>query len=104
MFLKRPLLVLDPSARRSRRSAGSLQAHRGGEGVAVPGLRRPGKVFGQFQYPTVPLHATRDRDRVIAKALGGSDTSQVLRPAMTARAGTVARVPPASVHEQRNMP
>ena len=35
----------------------------------MPGLRRPGKVFGQFQYPTVPLHATAEADQVIADAL-----------------------------------
>ena len=55
MSLKRSLLMLDPSARRSRRSAGSLQAHRGREGVAAAGLQRPGKVFGQFQYLTPPV-------------------------------------------------
>ena len=50
----------DPSAGRSRRSEGFLQAHQGREGVWVAGLRRPGGVFGQFQYPTVPLHASDD--------------------------------------------
>src|ERR1017187_3871526 len=88
MSLKRSLLMLDPSARRSRRSAGSLQAHRGGEGVAVPGLRRPGKVFGQFQYPTVPLHSTDERQREIADALGDLAAGELKRKPSRARKGT----------------
>jgi hypothetical protein len=35
----------------------------------VPGLRRPGKVFGQFQYPTVPLHGSDARQHQIADSL-----------------------------------
>ena len=47
----------DPPARRSRRLTGCLQAHRGREGVATAGLPRPGRVFGQFQYLSPPVHA-----------------------------------------------
>jgi hypothetical protein len=59
----------DPPARRSRRSAGSLQAHRGREGVAAAGLQRPGKVFGQFQYLTPPVHGSDARQQEIADSL-----------------------------------
>src|SRR5260221_12211220 len=45
----------DPPARRSRRSVGSVQAHRGWEGVVAAGLPRLGGAFGPLQYPTVPL-------------------------------------------------
>src|ERR1035438_1819222 len=89
MSLKRSLLMLDPSARRSRRSAGSLQAHRGGEGVAVPGLQRPGKVFGQVQYPTVPLHSTDERQRELADALGELAACELKRKTARPR-GTAA--------------
>ena len=47
--------MLDPSARRSRRLTGSLQAHRGRAGVVTAGLPRPGRVFGRFQYLSPPV-------------------------------------------------
>ncbi len=34
---------------------GSVQAHRGWEGVVAAGLPRLGGAFGPLQYPTVPL-------------------------------------------------
>src|SRR6266851_867885 len=63
MSSERPLLMLDPPVRRSRRFTGSLQAHRGRKRVVTAGLPRPGGVFGQFQYLSPPVRARASLDR-----------------------------------------
>ena len=44
---------------------GSLQAHRGREGVVAAGLPRLGGAFGPLQYPTPPL--AQDEQNVIRR-------------------------------------
>src|ERR1017187_3118311 len=70
----------DPPAGRSRRPRALLKAHRGREGSQAAGLRRPGGAFRQLEYPTPPLHATRERDEAIAAGMG-----KVLRKARKKR-------------------